>query len=213
MYKGIVFDMDGVLIDSEMFYFQRRMKFFEEQNIAPGSKDINDYVGKSNVAIWDTLVPNNEQEKKRLKAIYENTFLPKNEIDYLKYSRKNLENLFQLLKDNNIKTGIASASARKNIETMIIDLNIKKYLDFYISGEECSKNKPDPEIYILSINKINLGKKEILVVEDSFNGIKAANKASLDVVAIKPKGYKIFQDDAKYIVDDIFDILKIVFPN
>lgn len=210
MYKGVIFDMDGVLIDSENFYFERRMKFFKVINVTPGTEDINDFIGQSNDKIWEMLVPNDYEYRKKLKLIYENDFLPNNEIDYVKYSRDGLESLFSQLSSRGIKIGIASASAKINIENMLNETKTKPYIDFYISGEECSKNKPDPEIYKLSIQKMQLDKSDLIVIEDSIHGIESAKNAGLSVIAIQPSRYYINQSEADYIVEDIRDIVKYI---
>ncbi|EHR32589.1 HAD family hydrolase [Helcococcus kunzii] len=210
MYKGVIFDMDGVLIDSEQFYLIRRLDFFKEIRVKPGTQDINDFIGQSSDNIWKLLVPNNKSKREQIKEIYEKDYVPKNEIDYVKYSRHNLNILFKKLYVNNIKIGIASASAAHNIENMLNETKIKKYIDFYISGEDCSKNKPDPEIYELSAKRIQLDKNEIVVIEDSVHGIESAKKAGLNVIAIKPSGYNINQSQADYIVEDIHDILEYI---
>lgn len=67
---GVIFDMDGVLIDSETFYFERRMNFFQELEIDPGSNQIDDYVGKTEAAIWETLVPEDKSLREELYPKY-----------------------------------------------------------------------------------------------------------------------------------------------
>ena len=62
MYKAVIFDMDGVLIKSEEFYFERRMEFFKKIGVKPDSTDIKDYIGASNKEVWQHLVAD---EKKR----------------------------------------------------------------------------------------------------------------------------------------------------
>ena len=82
MYKGVIFDMDGVLIDSEQFYLIRRLDFFKEIRVKPGTQDINDFIGQSSDNIWKLLVPNNKSKREQIKEIYEKDYVPKNEIDY-----------------------------------------------------------------------------------------------------------------------------------
>ncbi|KOF58205.1 hypothetical protein AGR56_00575 [Clostridium sp. DMHC 10] len=70
MKKSVVFDMDGVLVNTEYFYFKRRMKFFNELEISPGSKQIDDFIGLTNSMIWEMLVPKDTKRRKTLQEKY-----------------------------------------------------------------------------------------------------------------------------------------------
>lgn len=209
MVKCIVFDMDGVLIDSERFYHYRRMGFFDSINIEPGSREINDYVGCSEDEIWNRLVPANAQLRKDLKENYKENYLPYNKINYSKYKMENLDMLIDSL-SGKVKIGIASASSMDNINDMMRELDLKSKVDFFISGEDCKYNKPNPEIYKLSIEKSKCDPEDILVIEDSYLGIEAGKKANLKVIALRPKNYKINQKEADYIIDNLIEILEFI---
>lgn len=212
MYKGIIFDIDGVLVNSEKFYMERRMDFFKSINIKPGSSDINDFVGSNATKIWEVLVPEDSQKRERLKKIYLTEYEQNNPIDFEKYANEDLKFVIESLYDSNIKVSIASAGSVKNIEKFINDTGVKKYLDFYLSGEELKENKPDPEIYIKASDKMNIKRESLLVVEDSVLGIKSAKRAGLKVVALKPQdNYSVDQSEADLIIDRLRDLLNIVF--
>lgn len=212
MYKGIIFDIDGVLVNSEKFYMERRMDFFKSINIKPGSSDINDFVGSNATKIWEVLVPEDSQKRERLKKIYLTEYEQNNPIDFEKYANKDLKFVIESLYDSNIKVSIASAGSVKNIEKFINDTGVKKYLDFYLSGEELKENKPDPEIYIKASDKMNIKRESLLVVEDSVLGIKSAKRAGLKVVALKPQdNYSVDQSEADLIIDRLRDLLNIIF--
>lgn len=212
MYKGIIFDIDGVLVNSEKFYMERRMNFFKSIGLKPGSSDINDFVGSNATKIWEVLVPEDSQKREELKKIYLTEYEQKNPIDFEKYSNEDLKFVIESLYNLNIKVSIASAGSVKNIEKFLNDTDIKKYVDFYLSGEELKENKPDPEIYIKASNKMNINKESLLVVEDSILGIKSAKRAGLKVVALKPQdNYIIDQSEADLIIDRLRDLLNIIF--
>lgn len=210
MIKAVIFDIDGVLVESEEFYMNRRMKFFKELNIIPGSTDINDFIGGNLDKNWEILVPNNEKLRKKLKDQYFKEFEPNNKIDFLKYSRRNLLKVFKFLKNRKIKIALASAGSVKNITAFIKSLNLEEYIEFFISGEKCLKNKPNPEIYIKSVKKLGLAKKEILVVEDSKAGIEAAKNAGLTVLAFKITKYIVDQSLADYKIADLEEIFEFI---
>lgn len=70
MDKAVIFDMDGVLIDSEPYYFERRMDFFKAKGIQPGSDKFEDYVGNSEKQTWKLLVSENETKREKLHQEY-----------------------------------------------------------------------------------------------------------------------------------------------
>lgn len=212
MYKGIIFDIDGVLVNSEKFYMERRMNFFKFIGLRPGSSDINDFVGSNATKIWEVLVPDDSDKREELKDIYLTEYEKNNPIDFKKYANEDLELVMEKISNSNIKISIASAGSVKNIEKFLNDADIKKYVDFYLSGEELKENKPDPEIYIKASNKMGIDKEDLLVVEDSVLGIKSAKRAGLKVVALKPQdNYRIDQSEADMIIDRLRDLLNIIF--
>lgn len=206
MIKAIIFDIDGVLVNSEEFYFKRRMNFFKENNLTPGSTDINDFVGSNVIKIWDTLVPDDEKLREELKNSYLTNYEKNHQIDFKKYSRENLKELFQSLQNKSIRIALASAGSKYIIRKFIDDMELGQYIEFFESGEECKNNKPDPEIYLNSIKKFNLANEEIIVVEDSELGIQAAKDANLKVIALKPSNYYLNQDQADYQISDLSQI-------
>ncbi|CUU50899.1 HAD hydrolase-like protein [Clostridium beijerinckii] len=76
MKKAVIFDMDGVLVYTEQYYFNRRMKFFDELGIEPLTRKIKDFIGLSSDMIWEMLIPEEKEKRERL------------EKEYLKYSKK-----------------------------------------------------------------------------------------------------------------------------
>lgn len=210
MIKAVIFDIDGVLVNSEEFYFKRRMNFFKENNMTPGSSDINDFVGSNVIKIWQTLVPDDEKLREELKTSYLADYEKNHQIDFRKYSRENLKEIFQQLQDKRIRIALASAGNRYIIQKFIDDMDLGQYVEFYESGEDCKNNKPDPEIYLNSIKKLNLANEEIIVVEDSTLGIKAAKDANLKVIAFRPSNYYLNQDQADYQINDLIEVLNYI---
>lgn len=67
MKQAVIFDMDGVLVNTESFYFKRRMKFFDELKIEPATRKIEDFIGSTNGMIWEMLVPDDDEKRKYFK--------------------------------------------------------------------------------------------------------------------------------------------------
>lgn len=82
------------------------------------------------------------------------------------------------------KMAVCSNSIRKSVEVMIEQAGLNQYFDFYVSNEDVEKGKPDPEMYNLAINKMNLNPEECLILEDNENGIKAAVESGGNLLKI-----------------------------
>ena len=78
------------------------------------------------------------------------------------------------LRSEGYKMAVCSNSIRKSVEVMIEQAGLNQYFDFYVSNEDVEKGKPDPEMYNLAMNKMNLKPEQCLILEDNENGIKAA---------------------------------------
>lgn len=207
MKQAVIFDMDGVLVDTENFYFKRRMKFFDELKIEPATRKIQDFVGLTNEMIWKMLVPKDEEKRKILRGKYVN-YSKQHEVCFSEVLNPSVKEVFSKLKDKNIKIAIASSSEKKEILRMIKECKLNKYIDFVISGEECIRSKPDPEVYIKAVQALDLLQTEALAVEDSVLGIRAAKLAGLTVGALVQKDYYIDQSEADYKMNDLIELIE-----
>lgn len=202
MKKAVIFDMDGVLIDSETFYFKRRMDFFRQNGIKPGSDQLADYVGNSEEQTWQLLVP--DQSKRE--HIYQEylTYRDHHSIDFTKAMRRSVPLLLSSLKDEGILLGLASSSPRKEIDRMLSDCQLADYFSYVISGEELKESKPNPEIYLIS--REALGCEDCLAVEDSTLGIASAKAAGIYTVALQ-QDFPMEQREADIVITELTELL------
>lgn len=205
MVKGIIFDMDGVLADTELFYQRRREKFLEEMQYV--RTEDHDFVGSNEKAIWETIVPDDPVLRKKLMMGYRE-YRENHPEPYEELVNPQVHPLFQELRRRGIRIEIASSSDRESIGRMMQAADIMELTDYVISGLECSAHKPDPEIYLRAMEALGLSAEEAIAVEDSPTGIQAALRAGLKVCALRPgHGMKMDQSAATVVMTELREVL------
>ena len=205
MVEAIIFDMDGVLIDSEVYYFKRRMNFFAEVQLSPGSRAINDYVGKTEAEIWQMLVPENPSLRAELKTTYR-AYQKQHPIDFEQALRKEVKPVLKKLSAAGIPMALASSSPRRMIDEMLTACQLQSYFCYVISGEELTQSKPHPEIYQLAQNHLDC--EQIAAVEDSPIGIQSAKAAGIYTIALK-QPFDVDQSQADQMIDSLEELLSL----
>ena len=178
--SNIIFDLDGVIIDSQPIYFKVEKELFKELNLKISEKEHHSFVGVSMQDMWKVL----KQKKKKKKSV---ELLVKNHKNrMLNYFRTkplkaiaNVEKLIKYFYKNHYKLALASSSARELIEIILRSLNLKSYFPIITSGEEFENGKPAPDIFLKTVNLLNCENDRCVVIEDSSNGVLAAKRANI----------------------------------
>jgi HAD superfamily hydrolase (TIGR01509 family) len=208
MYKAFIFDMDGVIIDSEPLHFRVDQSVMQTLGIEISQHELEDYVGMTNPEMWSKLI-----EKYALTSSVEEIINIQVESKLSQLSESNeqpiegIVELINLLKINKKKIGLASSSPRIFIEAVLTKFNILSYFDCIISGEEVPNGKPAPDIYIRMAELLETEVGDCLVLEDSRNGILAAKTAEMSCIGyINLNSGRQDLTKADYIVNDINEI-------
>jgi len=174
--KAILFDMDGVLIEAKDWHYHALNQALELFGMPISRYD--------HLSTYDGL-----PTKKKLEMLTIDKNLPKGLHPFIERVKQqytieqiyekcrpsfNHEYALSRLKTEGYHMAVCSNSIRSTIELMMEKSALRGYLEFIISNQDVSKSKPDPEMYILGIKKMGLTPKEVLIVEDNPNGIKAA---------------------------------------
>ena len=204
MIEGIIFDMDGVLADTEHFYQQRREEYLREKNYVRSEK--TDFVGSNEKAIWEAIVPDDPALRRQMMLEYRE-YRKAHPEPYERLVDPQVKPLFEELKQRGVLIGIASSSDRESIEAMMKAGGVAGLVDYYISGVDCDNHKPHPEIYLKALDGLGLNVENSFAVEDSSTGIEAALNAGLRVLALKPRhGEKIDQSRATEVSGQLKDV-------
>lgn len=182
--KAVIFDMDGVIINSEPLHFQLEKELLEELG-GKFTKEIHKaFVGTTDYHMWKKL-----KEQFNLKPSVEEIIKMKKErflkrIDEIKIT-ENFMDFMLLLYSKGFPMAIASSNNRKIVDVVVNKFGLDKYMKFIISGEEVQKGKPDPEIFLTAAKKLGVNPEECLVIEDAENGVKAAKAAGMKCIGLK----------------------------
>ena len=184
MIKGVIFDMDGTIVDSLPYHYEAWKIFFNENKVENFSEKLKDYKGGGTLDLM-TAVYGDKYSRKELKIMTDDK-----EIIFREIYKNNVVpimgfmEMFELIKSKKILVGIASNAIRKNVKMILNELKIYEKFDSIICGDEVKRGKPDPEMFDETIYRFNLKKEECLIFEDSVEGVSAAINSRVDVVGI-----------------------------
>lgn len=187
MLKAVIFDMDGVIIDSEHIHGVVEKKIFNSLGFDISEEEHNTYVGVTSRSMWEKLKKehNLKESVDELVELKKKNFLDALEaIDDLE-PIPGVVDLIKDLHENGIKIGLATSSNFKEIDAIVGRFNLKKYFTTLTSGEEVPRGKPAPDTFLLAAERLGCKPEECAVIEDSHNGVIAANAANTISIGYK----------------------------
>ncbi|MBF0750560.1 MULTISPECIES: HAD family phosphatase [unclassified Pasteurella] len=216
MLQAIIFDMDGVIVDTEFLEYGLQTQFIEsikehDRTLTPleyselvgkGLSDIPEIVKK----LSGSSLPL-EEIKQRYFDFFNQLF---SKVDYPSIFRSDIQKIIDFAKQHHIKLAVASSSRLEHIQTILTKCGIIQHFDFIVSGEQFERSKPDPTIYRYTLKKLDVQAKNAVAIEDSFFGIQAAKSAGIPVIAYEEKRILIDQSEADYCGKDMIEISTII---
>lgn len=124
--KGVIFDMDGVLVDTEQFYQKQRLEFLRRMDYAPANTE--HLIGSNEPAVWAALVPDISLREKLLMGY--RAFRQLHPTPYAQLMNPTTPTLLQCLRTHGIKIGLASSSVRKSVDNMLFNTGIAEWIDY-----------------------------------------------------------------------------------
>lgn len=185
MLKAVIFDMDGVIIDSELQHGKAALRVFHTYGVDVGLEYHSRFVGSSTrhmadatieqfglTVDADTLVQEINQAKREIAK--EEGYLP----------LPGVQELIQALAQEGLKLAIASSSSTNEIERVIKTLKLRKYFSCIISSSRVANPKPAPDCFELALKELGINATEAMIIEDSCNGLQAAKAAGITCVGL-----------------------------
>jgi mannitol-1-/sugar-/sorbitol-6-/2-deoxyglucose-6-phosphatase len=187
--KAVIFDMDGLIIDSEPLWRKAEISAFKEIGF-----DFTESMCASTMGMRIDQVVDHWWKKLKWKTPSQSK-LVENIIDKMVYQIKSfgvampgLENTISMLNKNNIPIAIASSSSFLLIDTVVEKLKLKPFFDVIHSAENELKGKPDPAVFLSAAKLLNVNPKNCLVLEDSKAGMEAGLNAKMRTIVIPEIG-------------------------
>jgi len=177
--KMLIFDMDGVILDSEPLHQEARELMYAEYGIKTDNT-LPDPVGKSSSGFW-RLVGEKYGFSFDADAMEAEQYSLVAMLAEKKHTEPNsgLINILELAKVNGIKTGVASSSSRQLVSRILDLLGIQQYFDVVVCGDEIANKKPAPDVYKKVLELAGASPCDAVAIEDSDAGIKAAKSAGI----------------------------------
>ena len=184
--KAIIFDMDGVLIEAKDWHYEALNKALDIFGM-----EISRY---DHLVTYDGL-----PTKKKLEMISMEKQLSGKLHSFINELKQQFtmqivnasckprfyhEYALSKLKNDGYRLAVASNAVRNSVEKMLTNASLIEYIDFFLSNQDVKKAKPDPEMYIKAIKKLNLEPNECMIVEDNENGIRAAKDSGAYVMEV-----------------------------
>ncbi|MEE0864003.1 MAG: HAD family phosphatase [Alistipes sp.] len=209
MLKGLLFDMDGVLVNNLDIHRQAFAEFFRRYGVERTFDELNRHFGRGNDDIMGELMPAEivarvgirelgNQKEAIYREIYAPTITPQaGLIEFLEEAER-----------EGLVSAVGSSGFMANVDFVLDKCAIRRFFAATVAGDQVTRCKPDPEIYLTAAAKLGLKADECIVFEDAEAGIEAGKRAGMRVVALATTFDRAFLErtDADLIINDFRDI-------
>ena len=206
MIKGVIFVMDGVLVDNRDAHIEAFEIICRKYGVPFDREKFMPSFGMTNDLILERLMPEvirrtdwrqiAREKEETYREIFERTIAP----------TRGLVDFLRALKADGFLIGLGSSGNTPNVNFVLERCGIAKYFDAIANGDMISRGKPDPEVYLLAARKLGLAPAECIVAEDAPVGIEAARRAGMSVIGVATTFRREDLSDYDLLIDDFTQI-------
>lgn len=206
MVKAVIWDMDGVIIDSENHYLRLEKEFLDRLGIQAEEKILHSFMGTPFSHYFPIMAEKYGSTKSLDEAKEEYQRFIEELYDKHVDLTPGVEEVFEELSEK-YKFALATSTTKKLASNVLGRFNLVNFFKVRIHGDEIKNGKPDPEIFMKALSDLGFGKEEAVIIEDSVNGIKAGKGAGMKVIAYKALHNKDIDFSlADFVVEDFREI-------
>ena len=178
----VIFDMDGVISDTELLHAQTEATVLGSRGINVEAQELLRHAGISSEQVFREYL---EQSKIDVDELVQEKYAAllslANEIRAI----PGVSNLIRSFKQQGWKLGVASASRRDFVQLVLSSLRLQDYFDITVTVHEAGRGKPAPDVFLLAAKRLGADPKECIVIEDSRSGVEAARAAGMKCIAFQ----------------------------
>ncbi|MFW6370908.1 MAG: HAD family hydrolase [Bacteroidota bacterium] len=210
-FEAVIFDMDGVLVNSEPFYVEVEQTNFKKLGLVITEDEHKTYQGTATDRMWEIIKEKHgiaktvEELVEMTNAVVTPYFASLEVIECM----PGVEQLIKQLAKEKIPLALASSSYPEVIEIILQKTGLKSCFNVVVDSQMAGASKPEPDIFLLAAQKLQVPPGKCIVIEDSTNGIKAAKSAGMYCIAYAGPGSELQdQSQADAIISDFGELFQ-----
>ena len=204
---AVIFDMDGVLVDNNPVHIEAWNIFADKLGFELTPEKIrNDLYGRTNADAFRRLYRNDltEEEYRQLsqdkEALYRDIYKPNIK------PVTGLISFLESMEKNGVPMAIATSAIPENVEFVTSELNIPQYFNVVVNETHVTKGKPDPQVYLLTAEKLGFDPSNCVVIEDSLSGVQSGLAAGCKVIGLTTTHTREELSNTHLIIDDFTEL-------
>ena len=187
MASAVIFDMDGVLVNSEPYHLKVEKLIFEKTGIEITDKETGSFVGLAMDKMWEKIREKHRIEQSVKELVEEDTLF---RVSYFRSLGtvppiRGVAELASSILEAGLKTAVASSSHPDLIRVILESSGLSRFFPVRLSGFQVDNGKPEPDIFIRTAEILGIGCESCVVIEDSFNGVTAAKRAGMKCIGFR----------------------------
>ncbi|PQP81872.1 phosphatase [Paenibacillus sp. PCH8] len=188
--QAVIFDMDGVLIDSEPIYFEIERSSFAHFGAMMTDEEHHSYVGVTLESMWQQVLDKHQltTSMEDILAYHQHNVMKTMLAHPNLKAMPHVERWLSWLHEQHIPIAVASSSPRALIDLIMDKTGLGRYFELRMTGEEVALGKPAPDIFLVTAEMIGASPSNCLVIEDSRNGVQAAKSAGMRCIGYRNPG-------------------------